>query len=547
MDGLTVSLMVSLQKCLAFVLIGSFTPVLGNASPLQRPDSAAAQQRDLAVDSLESLRARIAGHIAQPRFARAAWGAKVVSLVTGKVVFEHDAGRYFNPASNAKLYTAALALDALGDDFRIKTSLYAASGPDRTGRLAGDLLLYGRGDPSIAASFNGGDYYAALEPFAQSLAAAGVRRIDGDLIGDESYFRGPPLGAGWGWTDLQWYYGAETSALSINDNALDLFVKPAAKTGIPCRISTGPATPLVTVINRTRTAELGSKRSIGIYRPLGENVIYISGRMPIDDPGYTVHVAVHKPASLFVEMLKQVLERHGIAIKGKAYSVDWLYREVTPVDLSRLVEVGSVYSRPMRDIVRLMLKVSQNLYAELLLLQVGASRAAGAGALNAAGGGRAQVADQNGAEARELTTEQEGIEQMNLFLSKAIKDERGALLEEGSGLSRRDIVTPASMVALLAFMTRHRLADVFRESLPVAGGDGTLQNRMKGTAGAGNIRAKTGTLQYVNALSGYLTTAAGEQLAFSIMLNNYSSDGSTSPRDDIDEITLMLASFRGHT
>ena len=536
--------MVSLQKCLAFVLIGSFTTVFGNSSPLQRPDSAAAQQPDSAVDSLENLRARIAGHIAQPRFARAAWGAKVVSLATGKVVFEHDAGRYFNPASNAKLYTAALALDALGDDYRIKTSLYAASRPDRAGRLAGDLMVYGRGDPSIAASFNGGDYYAALEPFAQALAAAGVRRIDGDLIGDESYFRGPPLGAGWGWTDLQWYYGAETSALSINDNSLDLFVNPGTKTGIPCRISTGPATPLVTLINRTGTAKLGSKRSIGIYRPLGENVIYISGRMPIDDPGYTVHVAVHKPASLFVEMLKQVLEQHGIAIKGKAYAVDWLYRDVTPVDLSRLVELGSVYSRPVRDIVRLMLKVSQNLYAELLLLQVGASRAAGA--LNA-GSGRGQVADQNGGEARELTTEQEGVEQMNLFLSKAIKDERGALLEEGSGLSRRDIVTPASMVALLAFMSRHRLADVFRESLPVAGGDGTLQNRMKGTAGAGNIRAKTGTLQYVNALSGYVKTAAGEQLAFPIMLNNYSSEGSTSPRDDIDEITLMLASFKAHT
>jgi D-alanyl-D-alanine carboxypeptidase/D-alanyl-D-alanine-endopeptidase (penicillin-binding protein 4) len=543
---LTDSPMVSLQKCLAFVLVGSFTPVFGNAWPLQWPGSAAARQRDSAADSLENLGARIAGHIAQPRFARAAWGAKVVSLATGKVVFEHDSGRYLNPASNAKLYTAALALDALGDDYRIKTSLYAASRPDRAGRLPGDLLVYGRGDPSIAASFNGGDYYAALDPFAQALAAAGVRRIDGDLIGDESYFRGPPLGAGWGWTDLQWYYGAETSSLSINDNALDLFVKPGTKTGIPCRISTGPATPLVTLINRTRTAELGSKRTIGIYRPLGENVIYISGQMRIDDPGYTVHVAVHKPAILFVEMLKQVLERHGIAIKGKAYAVDWLYREVTPVDLSRLVELGSVYSRPMRDIVRLMLKVSQNLYAELLLLQVGA-RAVGAAAVNAGDGVRVKAADQNGAEARELTTEQEGVEQMNLFLSRAIKDERGALLEEGSGLSRRDIVTPASMVALLAFMSRHKLADVFRESLPVAGGDGTLQNRMKGTAGAGNIRAKTGTLQYVNALSGYLTTAAGEQLAFSIMLNNYSSDGSTSPRDDIDEITLMLASFKGHT
>src|SRR5262249_40070754 len=159
-----------------------------------------------------------------------------------------------------------------------------------------------------------------------------------------------------------------TSALSINDNALDLVVRPGTRPGIPCRISTGPSTSLVTLMNRTQTAQGGAKRSIGVYRPLGENIIYVSGQMPVDDAGYTVHVAVHKPATLFVAMLKEVLERHGITVTGRAYSVDWLYREVTPVDFTRLVEVGSVYSRPMRDIVRTMLKVSQNLYAELLLL-----------------------------------------------------------------------------------------------------------------------------------------------------------------------------------
>src|SRR5215831_3375081 len=258
--------MAFLRKFVGLLLIGSSIPVLAGAPALQEKGAAASQPGNSTSDSLDDLRARITAHLTQPRFTRASWGAKVVSLATGKIIFEHNAGRYFNPASNAKLYTAALALDRFGDDYRIKTSLYSTSGPDSAGRLRGDLVIYGRGDPTIAATFNGGDYYAGLEPFAQALVKAGVRRIDGDLIADESYFRGPPLGSGWGWGDLQWYYGAETSALSINDNALDLLVQPGTRTGIPCRISTGPSTPLVTLMNRTQTAQGGAKRSIGVYR-----------------------------------------------------------------------------------------------------------------------------------------------------------------------------------------------------------------------------------------------------------------------------------------
>jgi D-alanyl-D-alanine carboxypeptidase/D-alanyl-D-alanine-endopeptidase (penicillin-binding protein 4) len=501
------------------------------------------------AETVESLRSRITAHLTQPRFGPAAWGVKVVSLDTGKVLADHNAHKYFTPASNAKLYSGALALDRLGGDYRVKTSLYSAARPDATGTLKADLLVYGRGDPSFAARLNGGDYFKSLDPLVTSLMNAGVRRIEGDLIGDESYFQGPPLGSGWEWDDLQWYYGAEVSALTINDNALDLFVKPAERAGLPCRVTTGPVTPFVTIINRTQTVAKGAESRVSVYRPVGENVIYVSGRVALGGSGYSGYVAVHNPAGLFVSMFKEALARRGVTVTGRTRTVDWKYREVTPLDFTKLIELGSVDSPPMKDLVREMMKPSQNLWAQLLLLSVGVN-------LKASEVSNPEHQTPNGAApaaarrepAPDRTTEQYGVDAMKAFLAQVGVKDADVLLEEGSGLSRRDLVTPAATVELLSFMSRHRLADAFRDSLPIAGVDGTLQNRMKNTAAATNVRAKTGSLSYVYALSGYVTTAAGERLAFSVMLNNYyNSDRSIPARDDVDVIPIMLANFSGRS
>jgi D-alanyl-D-alanine carboxypeptidase/D-alanyl-D-alanine-endopeptidase (penicillin-binding protein 4) len=482
-------------------------------------------------ETVESLQSRITAVVAHPRYGSAAWGIKIVSLDTGKLIFAHNAEKYFSPASNAKLYTGALALARLGPDFRIRTSLYSAARPDATGTLKGDLLIYGRGDPTMAARLYGGNYAAGLEPLVERVAASGVRHVEGDLLADDSYFKGPPFGSGWQWDDLQAYYGAEVSALTINDNSLDLFVKPGARAGIPCQVTTGPVTSYVTIMNRTQTGPKGSESRISIYRPVGENIIYVSGRLPIDaaGPGYQGSVAVHNPAGLFAALFKDALARRGITVKGRARVIDWKYREVTPVDFSKLIELGFVESLPAKDIIREMMKPSQNLYAQLLLLQVGAARAYAAEAIET-----------------RASTETIGLNAMTEFLSEVGVKKGDVLLEEGSGLSRADLITPNATVDLLKFMRGHKWADDYQASLPVAGVDGTLQNRMKGTVAAGNLRAKTGTLRYVNTLSGYVTTAAGERLAFSIMLNNYyNSDRGVSPREDIDSIAVMLAGFTG--
>lgn len=518
----------------ALVLIGLLTRVYPapGAGAEPRRSQQPVQALSAESESLESFKARLASHLSQPAFNSAQWGLRVLSLDTGKTVFEHKADAYFNPASNTKLFTAALALARLGPEYRIRTSIYATAPPDANGLLKGNVIVYGRGDPTFAARLNQGDYYKSLESLADGLVKAGVRRIEGDLIGDESFFRGPPFGSGWEWDSLQWYYGAEVSSLSVNDNSVDLFVRPAERAGLSCQITTGPPNGLISIINRTRTAAKNEECRLSVYRPVGDNVVYVSGCLAVGANPFNGFVAVHRPASLFIAMLKEVLSRKGISVEGRSYPVDWKHREVAPLDLKRLVELAAVESLPLRDIVRETLKPSQNLYAQLLLLQVGAS-------LREAGKITPRA---------EQTDEEAGIEALNGFLSEIGIKKGEAVLEEGSGLSRRNLVTPNAIAVLLSYMSKQPAFAVYRDALPIAGVDGTLKTRMTNTPAAGNVRAKTGTLRFVNALSGYATTAGGEHLVFSVMLNNFQSeDSKLSAREAIDTIAVMLAEFTGHT
>src|ERR1044072_2480735 len=245
-------------------------------------------------------------------------GIKVVSLDNGRILFEENAAKLLRPASNMKLYTVATALDRLSPDYRFVPSVYAAARPDASGVVHGDLTIYGRGDPSFAARFNNGDYFKAIDDLAARIAAAGVKRVEGDLVGDESYFVGPKYGAGWNWEDLTWYYGAEITPLTVNDNALDLFIKPGTAVGQPAVITTGPPDPLLTIVNKVITSAKGVRREISIHRGLGENSITIKGTIPLDDRGYTGGIGISHPALLFVYLLRNSLAQKGVVITGKS-------------------------------------------------------------------------------------------------------------------------------------------------------------------------------------------------------------------------------------
>ncbi|HEY0081718.1 MAG TPA: D-alanyl-D-alanine carboxypeptidase/D-alanyl-D-alanine-endopeptidase, partial [Pyrinomonadaceae bacterium] len=469
-------------------------------------------------------------------------------------------------ASNMKLYTVAAALDRLGADFRFKTSVYAQELPDKKGKLRGDLVVYGRGDPTFATRFNGGDYYKAFDELAARVVAAGVRQVEGNVVGDESYFTGPPRSPGWEWDDLQWYYGADVSALTVNDNALDLSVKPGARAGDAGIVTTGPMSPVIrvvaardkeevadaphflTFVNRVTTAPRGAKRDISVHRPLGRNFVEVTGQIAEGDPGYTGGVAAARPALLFASMLRAALEKQGVTIKGRTSIVDapMRSRSESPVAVAGVpvnssspvnspspvggssqvkspypVEIAKRESPPLSEIAAHTLKPSQNLYTELLLRTLG---------------------KQYPAADPKLTTAEAGLSVVRAFLNEAGVTTAHLALVDGSGLARQNLITAESTVQLLTYMSKHRHALAWRDAQPVAGVDGTLRGRMRNTAAAGNLRAKTGTLNNVSGLSGYVTSAAGERLAFSIIVNHYPDDN--PPRQNyMDAIAVLLATF----
>ena len=517
------------------------TPTPTPARPTQTPKPAASQTptptptpaptpqtTPAAPQTLEELRARIRDLIARPEFAASRVAVKVASLDTGRVLFEQDSRKWMQPASNMKLYTVAAALDRLTPDYRFVTSVYAPARPDAAGTVRGDLVVYGRGDPTFAVRFNpegNTDYAFAIDALAADVFAAGVRRVEGDLVGDESYFTGAPIPPGWEWDDLQWYYGAEVSALTVNDNSVDLSVKPGASVGSPARITLGPSTPLVTIIDRTNTSERGTTRDLSVNRAPGQNTIEIRGRLPIDDRGYTASLAVSRPAALFAAMLCASLERRGVVFTGQTRTVDAQGRADKPLPVSSLVEIATRKSPPLSVIAAQTLKPSQNLYAELLLRTLGKV---------------------SGSTNPKLSSEEAGEQAVAKFLTQAGIDPSGLVMNDGSGLSRSDLVTADTTVQLLVYMSRHRSGSEFRLALPVAGVDGTLRNRMKGTPAQGNVRAKTGTLGTATSLSGYLFSAAGERLVFSLMINNPPRDA--NPRTEFtDAVAVLLASFAGRS
>ena len=505
----------------------SSRPVQPEGAP---PGSRSLPLLKLAPATLDDLKTRIEEIARQPALEPGFFAVKIVSLDTNQLIYEQNANKFVRPASNMKLYTVATAFDRLTPDYHFVTSVYAKERPE-DGKIKGDLIVYGRGDPSIAARFNNGDYFKGINDLADRIVAAGVRRVKGDLVGDESYFNGAPVGSGWEWEDLTWSYGAELSALTINDNAIDLTVKPGMSVGFPVVITSGPpATSFMTIANHATTSSRGSRSDLHIYRGLGANTLEISGSLPLGDTGFIGGVAVPDPALAFVSLLRDALVKREVKIDGRVRTLNARSGgSIVPNSPAGPlpIEIASLQSPPFSIIAAHTLKPSQNQYTELILRTLGKTQPANA--LD---------------ESRARNNEDAGLEVVKSFLRQAGVGENEIALNDGSGLSRNDLISANTTVQLLTFMTKHRYFAQFRDALPIAGVDGTLRTRMRGTPAEGNLRAKTGSLSSVASLSGYVTTAAGEHLVFSMMLNNY-PDAAAVRRDSIDAIAILLASFSG--
>ncbi|HEX2207317.1 MAG TPA: D-alanyl-D-alanine carboxypeptidase/D-alanyl-D-alanine-endopeptidase [Longimicrobium sp.] len=485
------------RSALLLALAAACTPARPSVSPapVPAPAPAPAQAIAAALDSVFN----------DTAFASAHWGVLVRSLESGRTLYARNAGRMFIPASNMKIVTAAAALEALGPEYRYVTRI-AAAGEVRNGVLRGDLVVIGGGDPTISERFHG-DVRTVFRAWADSLRAHGVRRITGAVIGNDDVFDDLPLGRGWAWDDVEDSYSAEVGGLQLNEGFVTVRVAPGP--GRAAAVTTMPVSDeWVPVIGNVWMAPAGTAPRVDVGRADTLGGVEVSGTLP-PDTTIQAEVSVRNNTRFFASVLRQALLEAGIGVGGPSLDADDAPGRGRP-DSSTVLFTHT--SAPMREILAAFLKPSQNQIGEILLKTLGRELRG----MGSAGAGIAAI------DSMALTW---GLPRR--LLAQA----------DGSGLSRYNLVAPEFLAALLERETRSPHFAVFHRALPVAGRDGTLASRMRGTPAEANVHAKTGTLSGVRSLSGYFTTAAGERMVFSMMVNHHTL--SARDADRVAEAALM--------
>lgn len=426
-----------------------------------------------------------------PNFSNAHWGVLIQSLETGEYFYKRNENKLFVPASNLKLFTTALGLITLGSDYRFKTEIWTNGKIDGT-VLKGNLIVKGFGDPVISGRFYKGDALKIFNDWADSLLEIGIDEIRGNIIGDDNAFDDIGLGEGWSWDYESYWYSAPTSALSFNDNCVDISVQPT-DIGERAEISVKPSTRYVVLVNDVFTVKDDSATSLDVNRDRGTNIIRVSGKIKYSSQPVILYATINNPTQYFVITLKEVLEKKGIKVTGFALDIDDLDSPVNYKD-SRLLMLHQ--SVPLKEIIKVINKSSQNFFAEQLFKVMGYEKYKWGSA-------------DNGFRASKDALTQMGI------------NPDGLIMVDGSGLSRLNFISPQQMIRLLEYMSKSPLFDDFYNSLPIAGKDGTLARRMIKSRAQENVRAKTGFIGNVRSLAGYMRTGDGELLAFCMIANNF--------------------------
>lgn len=442
------------------------------------------------------LRQDLSAVLSAPLLARSHWGILVKSLDRGDVIFEHNSRKLVMPASNMKVFTMAAAAERLGWDYRFETTLESAA-PVVGGVLTGDLIVRGGGDPSIGT--RDGVAATTFDEWAQQLRAAGIAAIDGRIVGSDDALDDEELGSGWEWDGLAYAYSGPITGLVYNESLVRIDARPGARPGDPAILEVTPdGDHGLAVVNRVITAPAGEPESLEARRARGSEILEVVGRVPAGrERAATLTASVDNPTLFFARALRSALIARGFRVSGDAMDADAL----PPGDPARCAGAMAVLARhrsaPLAEIGRTFMKVSQNLYGELLVKAVG--RAAGEG------------------------TTARGQQAIRETLSTWGVPADSYILADGSGLSRRNFVSAEALVRILEHVhadARHR--DAFLQTLPIGGQDGTLRNRLRASWTAGNVHAKTGSISNARALSGYVRTRKGETLVFSIVANNFS-------------------------
>jgi serine-type D-Ala-D-Ala carboxypeptidase/endopeptidase (penicillin-binding protein 4) len=469
-----------------------------------------------------SLERRLTTLLDEPPFNRATWNVYVQDD-RGRVVFNRNGDRFSVPASNTKLVVAATAAVLLPVDYRVRTSVYA-NGTVSEGVLKGDLVLYGRGDPTWSERCFGIDTLApgacdstwtAVDAIADSIRAHGVRRITGRIVGDGSYFEPQTVHWNWGSYDLNWWYAAPVSALGFHDNSVDFQITPGAAVDQPPKITWNPDLGMIGFENRARTGPADSGSTIGdnFFRKPGTLDIWAEGTAALGRSPWIESFALPDPNLYAARALAAALQKKGVSIEGGAASTTDSLAFRTLRFSTPLVEY---LGRPLPDIIFPILNTSQNWFAEMLLKILG----------------------------REIAGEgswEKGLDVEKRFLIDSVKiDSTAFALDDGSGLSAGNLVTPHAFVQLLDYMYRHPKKGPFIAALPHAQQPGSLLRRFAGTPLEGHVLAKTGSIYRVNTLSGYIERADGRHFTFSIQANGHAVPGRLMLAQ-IDSLVVQMA------
>lgn len=462
--------------------------------------------------SLAVLEKEIACLLSDPNLQNATIGLYIESINDNKVIFRQNEHRLFTPASNMKLYTTAASLTKLGPKWKFTTPVYA-DGLISDSTLTGDLIIQGHGDPAISGRFYQNDPLAIFRSWADSLKLKGIRKIEGDLLADDSFFSGNRLGEGWQWDDEPYYYSAQTSALSFNDNCIDISVTPGRQIDEPALTSVSPLTDYVYLLNYSRTVPADSATTISFDRRRSLNIIEVNGNIAIRADTLTESITIESPAIYFITVLHQTLKSRGIAISGKARV---LLRSEKP-DYSRMKPLFAHHSPPLSELIKVINKPSHNFYAEQLFKTLGA-----------------KLSNHGSFEG--------GAKAIGAWLISIGLSPNEYSIVDGSGLSRLNLVSPFSTATLLRYMYRHKHFDYYYQSLPIAGVDGTLKNRMLKTSAQNNVHAKTGFVRYTRSLSGFISDATQRPYVFVMMFNHFTVPVSYI-NDLQDKICVILSNY----
>ncbi|MGC5286883.1 D-alanyl-D-alanine carboxypeptidase/D-alanyl-D-alanine endopeptidase [Micromonospora sp. DT231] len=455
------------------------------------------------------LNATIDTILADARLAGAQTSVVVLDTSTGQTLYDRNGDRRLIPASNTKLLTSTAALELLGPGHRFSTDV-RATGKRRAGLLSGNLYLRGGGDPTMLAT----DYDA----LAAQVAADGVRVVAGNLVADDTRYDQTRLGPDWTWDDEPYYYAAQVSALTVAPNTdydagtVIVHATPATRPGAAPVISTTPPTAYVRIDNRARTVADGAT-SISIERVHGDNTVVVSGQIAVGNEPVSDWVTVEEPAGYAADVFRAALHRHGVRMLGRTVLGQPTPETADPVARHESMSLG--------ELMTPFLKLSNNGHAEVLTKEIGRVRS-GSGTWTA------------------------GLTAISEYVADAGLDTGKLRQRDGSGLSRRNLVPATEFVDLLSAIRAEPWFATWYSALPIAGQPdrfvgGTLRSRMANTPAAGNVHAKTGSLTGVSGLSGYVTSADGRLLAFSILLNNYLA-ASVKPLED--QIAVALAGYR---